>query len=332
MNIRYVDAEEVTRRLDMNTCIAIMRQVFSEVVSGSSRSILRSVVPMNRGILGIMPAVLPDQNVAGAKLITVVHDNASRSLPGHQGIVAAFNASDGSLLGICDGTAITAIRTAAVSALATDVLANSDVQTLCILGSGVQADMHLNAICRVRPIRIVKVWSRSIEHAERFSQKWQSRYPDISIRSCTSAQEAVEGADIICTVTPSSTPILQGEWVKVGAHINAVGACAAKDRELDSECIRRAKLVCDSEHACRSESGDFLIPLKEGVIGEGHLLASLGDVITRRKRIRTSVFDITCFESLGLAEEDLACATYLLEMEPTASCFHSVNPVESQII
>lgn len=314
MGIRYVDAAEVNKRLTMKTCIAVMRRVFIEFAEGRANNILRSVAPMNQGILGIMPAVLPGQNVAGAKLITVIHENASRGLPGHQGIVAVFDANDGRPLGICDGTAITAIRTAAVSAVATDALANPEAETLCILGSGVQAAMHLKAICCVRPVRNVRIWSRS-KHAEHFVQQWKSEYPDIIMYCCATAREAVEGADIICTVTSGSEPILMGQWVKAGAHINAVGACAAKDRELDSECVRRAKFICDSEHACRSESGDYLVPLSEGVIGEEHILASLGEVIAGRKRIRSSASDVTCFESLGLAEEDLACAAYLLAKE-----------------
>lgn len=312
MDIRYIGADEIHTRLDMDTCIGLMRQVFTSFAAGHIKNILRSVAPMERGILGIMPAVLPDRAVAGAKLITVMPDNPARGLPGHQGIVAVFDAGSGTPLGVCDGGAITSIRTAAVSALATDMLANPAADTLCILGSGVQAEMHLKAIHCIRPLRRVKVWSRDERHAARFVQTQQAKYPGIAMAICETAREAAEGADILCTVTTSSTPVLQGAWLKPGAHINAVGACAAGDRELDSDCMRRAKLVCDSETACRAESGDFLIPLAEGLIGEGHILATLGEVVAGVRPIRTGAADITCFESLGLAEEDLACAAYLL--------------------
>jgi len=275
---------------------------------------LRSVFPVDTGkVFGIMPAVMPQEEACGAKLITAFHTNHAKGLPSHLGIVAVFSTDDGQLQGICDGTSITAIRTGAVSALATDYMARKDAKKMCLIGGGVQADMHLEAISLVRDIDTVTIWCPTLAESEKFAAKHRDNYPQITFIPCENPEDAAKDADIICTVTPSSTPVLKGEWVKAGAHINAVGACAAASRELDSQCVAKAKLVCDNYDSCKNEAGDYLFPLKEGLITEAHILADLAEVISGQTAIRTADTDITMFESQGLACEDVACAAWLLK-------------------
>ncbi len=313
MDMKYFSAREVNEKLDMKSCIGIMNDVFNAFAEGKIENKLRSVLPIDSGkLLGIMPGILPYRGTAGAKLITVFHDNYKIGLPSHQGVVAVFSTDNGELQGICDGSAITAIRTAAVSALATRHMANENAGTMCLMGGGVQAVMHLKAIPLVRNIKKVTVWCPTVEESTAFRQNNKDMWPDIEIVPFDNPADAVKDRDIICTVTPSHTPVLMGEWVKDGAHINAVGACAASARELDSRCVVKSKFVCDNFVSCHNEAGDYLFPLKEGLIGEDHVLADLADVVSSKKVIRTDEKDITVFESQGLAREDIACASWLV--------------------
>ncbi len=313
MEIKYLSSREVYEKLDMDSCIGLMEEVFAALSNGEVENVVRSMLNTGEGgLLGIMPGLIPSKHAIGAKLITIFHDNYLQGLPSHQGIVAVYDTTNGTLKGICDGTSITAIRTGAVSAVATKYMSRPESTRLALLGSGVQAGTHLDAISRVRDIKEVTVWSNSLESMNSFIDKYSKKYPDMTIKGCETAQEAVKDADIICTVTPSHTPVLKGEWVKAGTHINAVGACARPDRELDSECVRKSKLICDAYSSCMAEAGDYLIPLREGVFGEDHLLGDLGGVVTGKVAVRTSDEDITCFEALGLAAEDVICADWLL--------------------
>ncbi len=314
MQVTYLSQEEIYERLDMPVCIGLMRDVFLGFAEGRLENKVRSVLPVEPGkLLGIMPGMIPYEEAVGAKLITVFHDNYKLGLPSHQGIVAVFSTADGQLKGICDGTAITAVRTGAVSAVATDVLARKDARTLALFGGGVQAGMHLKSMLCIRKIDTVYVWCPSLEESSRFAERYRSVYPDVCFVPCETGEEAARDADIICTVTPSHTPVLKGEWVKKGTHINAVGACAAKDRELDSACTAKARFFCDSRNSCMAESGDFLFPLNEGLIGEDHLLGDLAGLVSGTLKGRESGEDITVFEALGLAAEDLAAAAWLLK-------------------
>lgn len=314
MYIKYIPARQVYEKLTMDRCIELMRQLFTAFAEGRANNRVRSVLPVDSGkLLGLMPALLPDEKAVGAKLITVFHDNYKLGLPSHQGVVAVFSTEDGSLQGICDGTSITAVRTGAVSALATDLLAGKDADTLCLLGGGVQADMHLRRISCVRKLKNVRVWCPTLAESCAFADRHRRQYPDIEFTPCENGRDAVRPADIICTVTASHTPVLLGEWVKEGAHINAVGACAAADRELDSRCVARSRFFCDSENSCMTESGDYLIPLAAGEIENGHLLADLAALVSGKAAGRQNERDITVFEALGLAAEDIICARRLLK-------------------
>jgi ornithine cyclodeaminase len=221
-----------------------------------------------------------------------------------------FETKNGRLLAMIDASEVTAIRTAAVSAVATKLLAKHDASVLAILGSGTQAKMHLESIQKVRSIAKAKVWSRNPGHAKQFvsreSKKW-----NLSIQAAASAREAIRDADIICTATSANTPILLGEWLEPGVHINAVGAPRPTSREMDSEAIAMSKVFVDSRESAINESGDIIAPIKEGKITEKHILGELGELVLGKIEGRTSEADTTLFKSLGLAVEDLASAHYI---------------------
>ncbi len=299
----------------MKACIGIMEEVLADLAAGQAVQSLRSVVPVHGGnLMGLMPAYLKREQKVGAKIITVFPDNHAKGLPSHQGFVSLFDAATGQLEAIVDGRRITAIRTAAVSAAATKRLAREDAATLAIIGTGEQARTHMEAMLLVRPIRRIRIWGPTPAHAEQLRQEAERLYSGegITVETMPTAEQAVADADIVCTVTAATTPILHGAWLKEGAHVNAVGACRAKDRELDSELVRRAELFVDRMESAVNEAGDYLIPLAEGVIAEGHIRGELGDVLLVRIAGRSSERAVTLFKGLGLACEDLAAAGYIL--------------------
>jgi ornithine cyclodeaminase len=212
-----------------------------------------------------------------------------------------------------DASSITAIRTAAVSAVATRALSRRDSFELAMIGSAVQARTHIDSIRLVRPIRRVRVWSRNAGHAASFADAARRRHPDLAIETFREARDAVRNADIICTTTASREPVLMGEWIPEGAHINAVGASAASARELDSGAVARSRFFVDRRESALNESGDFLLAKRDGLIGDDHILAEVGEVLIGRHPGRTSDKEITLFKSLGLAIEDLASAHHIYE-------------------
>lgn len=295
----------------MKACIEVMEAVLKDLSAGLAVQSLRQVLPLqNSNLMGLMPGYLQGEQVAGAKIISVFPSNHGSAFPSHQGLVTLFDSSTGALKAVVNGQKITAIRTAAVSAVATRYLAREDAEVLAILGSGEQAQSHLEAMLQVRMIREIRIWSRTPEKAQAF-QTEMSRKFNVEIIVTDSAQEAVRTADIICTVTASTKPVLQGEWLKPGVHINAVGACRPADRELNSEAVCLAKLYVDRLESAHNEAGDYLIPLTEGVINPSHIIGEMGELISGRIEGRTSAEEITLFKGLGLAIEDLAAANYI---------------------
>ncbi|WP_435168970.1 ornithine cyclodeaminase family protein [Paenibacillus glycanilyticus] len=309
-----IDRNVVSELLTMEACIPLMENVLSDLSAGQAEQQLRSVVPVRQGgLMGLMPAYLASQEAVGAKLISVFPHNHNRGLPSHQGVIALFNAENGAINAIVDGRNVTAIRTAAVSAAATKLLAREDSRVLALIGTGEQARTHLEALLLVRPIDLVRIWSPNLEHATRFQNEMGAKYPELTIEISATAQQAVAEADIICTLTSSTTPVLQGEWIPEGAHINAVGACRAPDRELATSVVRQAKLYVDRHESVVNEAGDYLIPLQEGAIGSNHIIGEIGEILLGLAPGRASDKDVTLFKSLGLAVEDLAVAAYLYE-------------------
>jgi len=312
VKVLFVNEPGVHELLTMQACIPLMRDTLVSLAEGDVVLPLRSKVrlPDGSGILGLMPGYLGEPESFGLKVVTVMPGNHGTQYDSHQGVVMLFGVEHGEPLAILDATAITAIRTAAASAAATDALANPDAGDLALLGSGAQARTHLTAMQCVRSLRRVRVWSRTRANAERFARDEGERR-GLVIEVAPSAEHAVRDADIVCTTTAAREPILHGDWLARGVHVNAVGACFSTSRELDTEAARRARLFTDCRESCLNEAGDFLIARDEGAIDDAHLLGELGEVFLGKVPGRVSRGDITIFESLGIAIEDLAAAHFI---------------------
>lgn len=314
MKLRLLNQQEVERLLDMNSCIDLMDAALRSLSRGDAIVPLRNKValPDGAGLLGMMPGYLGDPRSLGLKVVTVFHKNHDAGLPSHQGVVMLFDVATGAPLGLFDAAAITAIRTAAASGTATRALARADAGDLALLGSGVQARTHLDAMRAVRPLRRIRVWSRTEAHARAFAER-ESRRTGSPVESMPSAEAAVRGADLVCTTTAAKEPVLRGEWLSPGAHVNAVGSSFAANRELDAAAVKRARLFTDCRESARNEAGDFLLAKKEGAVGDDHLLGELGEVLLGRIPGRRTKEEITLYKSLGIAVEDLAAAHFLLK-------------------
>jgi ornithine cyclodeaminase/alanine dehydrogenase-like protein (mu-crystallin family) len=307
-----IPQSEVPGLLPMAECVDVMEDALAALAREDAVLPLRSMVwmPDRSGLLGLMPAYLGAPKSLGLKVISYLPANHGTERDSHQGAVLLFDTEKGSLLAVIDASSITAIRTAAVSGLATRVLAREDAGDLAILGSGVQAESHLAAMHAVRKLRRVRVWSIHLPAARAFAERMSPRF-SVSIEPEATADAAVSGADIICTTTASPTPILLGEQIAPGAHVNAVGACFAANRELDTAAVKRSRVFVDRRESALAEAGDLLIPMKEGAIDAGHIAGELGDVLLKRVPGRRSSGEVTLFKSLGIAIEDLAAAHFI---------------------
>jgi len=313
--MRYINNNRAKELINMKEAISIMEKTFIDMAENKATQVLRRGLPLyDNNIFGIMPAYLNDQGVFGAKLITVFPNNSLDHKPSHQGYIMLFDDKNGDAKGIIDASYITGIRTAAVSAVATQYLSNKNAKILTLIGCGVQAESHMEAMLAVRPIEKVKVFSLSKPDAERFAKRMTDLY-GIEVTAYESVEEATKDADIICTLTPAHNPVLFGYHVKKGAHINAVGACTPNARELDSQLMTMSRLVVDNIESVFHESGDILIPIQEGRLKEEAVLGDLGQVIVGDIKGRLNKEDITVFEALGLAVEDLAIANEIFERD-----------------
>lgn len=317
MEVLVLNAEDVTRLLPMPECIRVMRDALAALARGEALVPLRTVmrVPGVGGYLGLMPGYIAPRDggegALGMKAVSVFPGNAQRGIDTHQGGVLLFEADTGRLSALMDGAAITAIRTAAVSGVATEVLARPDASELAILGAGVQARTHIEAIATVRPLRRVRIWSRNAEHALALASELRRRFA-FPIEAVPSAEAAVREADIVATVTASPEPILQRGWLKAGVHINAVGSSIPSSREIDTATMAAARLFVDRRESALAEAGDLLMPIKEGAVTGDHIQAELGEVIIGKDTGRRSPSELTLFKSLGIAVEDVASAAYIV--------------------
>lgn len=311
MRVLMLGESVIRQLLPVSDCVAAMERAFVAASRGDFVQPLRIVAwqPDRRGAVAAMPAYL--DGVLGAKLITVFPQNRAEQLESHQGLIALHESKNGRLLAIAHAGAITAIRTAAVSALATKLLANEDAGTLAIIGSGLQAEEHVAAISAVRDLKRVRVWSRTAHHAKHFSDRHSSAA--LSVIACDTAQEAVHGADIVCTVTAATQPVLLGEWLAPGAHINAVGSSVPPFRELDTVAVTRSRVYVDMRDCVLRESDDLLVPIREGALAESDIIGDLGQMVCGECELRTSREQITLFKSVGMAIEDLAAVRFVYE-------------------
>jgi alanine dehydrogenase len=307
--------------LTMRDLVPLMNRTLAGFSSGGAVQPLRSTVPVDRhgAFLGVMPAYLSGAGgpggddageALGLKAVAVYPGNAQHHLPTHLATILLIDPQTGVLRAVLDGRLITEMRTAAVSAAATERLARPAAGVLAILGAGVQARSHLEAIREVRPPAEVRVWSHTAAGAQRFASEMRARF-GVAVTPCGSAEQAVRGADIVCTVTGSTTPVVHEAWLKPGVHLNAVGAARPDWRELTTAVVRRARLFVDSRAGAVSEAGDVVGPIREGAITERHIAAEIGEVFAGRHAGRENDEDVTLFKSLGMAVEDVATARFV---------------------
>lgn len=287
----FLDEERVRKHLRMANLIPAMEKALADFSAGKVTQPVRQVIPVDPpgGFYGIMPALTPDG--LGQKIVTFYPPNADRGIPTHMALIVLNDPQTGAPLAVMDGRLITEMRTAAVSAAATKILARKNSKRLAFLGSGVQARSHFEALRLVRNFQEVRVWSQTKSNADTFAK-------EIGGRS-TTAEEAVQGADVVVTVTSSKTPVLKGAWLKSGCHVNAVGACRPDWRELDDDAMRNNAVFVDSREAATKESGDV-------ILSGAKIYAELGEAFAGKIDIDPD--ETTIFKSLGMAVEDIAAA------------------------
>jgi ornithine cyclodeaminase/alanine dehydrogenase-like protein (mu-crystallin family) len=307
MAVLILNQRDVEELLDVEGCIEAMAEALSSLARGEVHLPLRPVIrpPGEDSFMGLMPVHRGGERPLYAlKTICVFPDNPRRGLDPHQGSVSLLDGETGALRLLANASAVTAIRTAAVSALATRTLARKEAKVCAIVGAGHQAHAHVQAMRAARPFDRILVASRTPEHARHLAA-------EAGVEAAETVEEAVRAADVVCTVTSSAEPVLERGWLRPGAHVNAVGAGFPHTRELDTATVADAALFVDRRESAENEAGDYLIPLREGAIDEGHIRAELGEVLIGSAPGRESEEQLTVFESLGLAVEDLAAAEYL---------------------
>jgi ornithine cyclodeaminase/alanine dehydrogenase-like protein (mu-crystallin family) len=297
--------------LTMRDLVPLMERTLAAFSAGRVLQPVRTAIPVaeHGGFLFLMPAYLRDDGAMGLKAVALYPGNPARGLPSHLATILLHDPATGQLLGVLDGRLITEMRTAAVSAAATKHLARKEAGVFAFLGAGVQARSHMEALLEVRRPAEVRVWTRTRTHAEAFAREIADRH-GVDVVASRSPEEAVRGAEIVCTMTSSQTPVLQGRWLASGTHINAIGAPRPDWRELDTEAVVRSRLFVDSRAAATIEAGDIVGPIAEGAITGAHILAEIGEVFGGRHQGRTDADQITLFKSLGLAAEDVATARF----------------------
>ena len=310
MKILVLAARDVHELLGYRECADVMRQALADLASGQIQQPLRTVVrPRDAaGFMGLMPAYSPDGY--GLKAICVTPGNPAVGKDAHQGGVMLFAADTGEPLALVNASAITEIRTAAVSAVATGLLAREGAAELAVIGTGVQGRAHAHALAATRPLTGIRMAGRDVARARKVAAELAEAL-GLPVTAAGSVPEAVDGAGIVVTATSSAQAVLRREWLAAGSHVNAVGACLPHAREIDTATMAEAAVFADSRESVRSESGDYLLAAQEGA--DNPVRAELGELLTGTASGRANDDEITVFESLGLAAEDLAAATYLYQ-------------------
>lgn len=316
MELRILNATDVRLALPMTAAVAAMKKAFAELARGEVTLPLRTQLDVSAhgGVALFMPAYAAGSDALAVKAVAVYPRNAQRGLPTIHGVVLVFEASSGRPVALLEGGALTAIRTGAASGAATDLLARPDAGVAAIIGSGVQARTQLEAVCAVRPIQEVRVYSTNPEQAEQFAREMSGQG---AIPSCVvvaaDADSAVQGADVVCTATTSFTPVFSASALSSGCHVNAVGSFRPDMQEIPTETVRQARLVVDQREAVLAEAGDVIIPLQQGAIDESHIHAELGAIASGQATGREDARQITLFKSVGLAVQDAVAASVALE-------------------
>jgi alanine dehydrogenase len=305
---------DVRGLLTMDDLIETMGLALADFSARAVTQPVRTVLEVGerKSFYGVMPAWMPSRPALGTKLVTVFEGNPERGMPTHLATIVLLDPETGALLALMDGRYITEARTAAVSALSVRHLARENARTLAIIGSGVQARSHLEAISRVRDLSDIRVWSPNSARVETFVSEMRP-HATARVSAASSAQDATADADIVALVTSAREPVVRSEWIADGAHVCAVGACRPTQREMEAALVARGDLFVDSRDAALVEAGDIVLAIKDGAIGAGHIKAELGDVVSGKADGRRGQHRVTIFKSLGLAVEDVAAAHLVYE-------------------
>ncbi|HVJ51967.1 MAG TPA: ornithine cyclodeaminase family protein [Aliidongia sp.] len=303
--------EEVRRHLTFEHCIPLMRETAMSLSRGDTRVLLRSVMALAQGHkFGIMPGALAEDGPFGAKLVGVFPENFARGLQSHQGVVTLFDPATGAPVCVAHAGEITRVRTAAASAVATDVLARPDAARLALIGYGEQAEAHLDAIAQVRRLSTVTVWGRSPERAKAFAEAAAAR-TGLRVETRPTAQAAVAEADIVCTVTNARDPVLEAAWLRPGTHVNAVGASTPDAAEIDNALVATGRLFADHRESALRQGGEIQRAKAAGLVDDECVRGELGEILLGRVPGRVATDDITVYKSLGNVTQDLASAVWL---------------------
>lgn len=305
------DSADVAARLDYPGCMDAVREAMMALSAGRTRQLLRTMIHMGEGrTFAQMPGSLDDDAMFGAKMISVFADPDNPGTRRHRGVIAMFEPERGMPVAIVDAEEVTHIRTAAATAVATDILAREDARTLLIMGTGGQARTHLKALPLVRPFDRIAIWGRSIDKAQAIAEEFADRLP---VEAVTDLPAEAARADVICTLTGAREPILLGQWLRSGCHVNIVGSSGPGPVEVDSDLVARCRYVADSKASALDAAAEFLVAKAEGIVSDDHIAAEIGEVLLGQKPGRRSDEEITAYKSLGHAVQDLAAAAYLYE-------------------
>lgn len=315
MKIRILSRDDVRHALPMRQAIKAVKNAFIQLSTGQANMPLRTVlrVPRHRGVVLFMPAYLAAEDQMAVKIASVFEENSAKGLPLIHSLVVVMDTSTGEPIAVMDGTYLTALRTGAASGVATELLARKDAQTVAILGAGAQGRAQLEAVCAVRSIQKALVYDTVLDRATSFASE-MSRRLSLAVEAADTPAKALHQADVISTATSSSSPIFDDADIGLGVHINAVGAFTPQMQEIPSDTVLRARVVVDHRETSLAEAGDLLIPIHQGLMSEAHIYGELGEIAAGLKPARTSPRDITLFESVGVAVQDVAVACMALEV------------------
>tara|TARA_R110001606_G_scaffold399036_1_gene580062 strand:- start:816 stop:1799 length:984 start_codon:yes stop_codon:yes gene_type:complete len=312
--MHYISGEEIASILTYPKCIELMRKAMETVARGDSVLPLRQAMPLpdSDNKLGVMPGYLGgDDRAFGVKLLSLFPDNPNAGFPSHMGLYTLFDAEHGEPLAIMSANVLTAIRTACMTAAATDILARKDAKTMLIVGTGEQAESHVHALCEVRQFEEIRIWGRSLEKAQVLAARLQSATP-VKLTAVGDLSAATKGADIITAVTASPTPLLDKSCLEAGMHVNSVGASHRGVMEIAPDMLATSRFVVDHLPAALDQAGEMLAALDQAIISGVDMAAEIGDVFLGKEKGRTTDQDVTIYKSLGIAAQDISAAKYIL--------------------
>jgi len=309
----FLDEETVLARLDHDGCRAAVRAAMIALSAGQTRQLPRTIIPIGEGrLFGQMPGALLSRGYFGAKLVSVFETPDRPGRSAHRGVVVLFDAATGAAVCVADAGAVTQIRTAAGTAVATDALAVPDAERLTVMGHGHQASAHIEAIARIRPLKRVTVWGRSHDRARVFAETTAAR-TGLDVVAVADGREAVAEAQIVCTVTAAATPILFADWLAAGTHVNLVGASVASALEADPALVTAGRYFVESRESAENGASEYIQAKRAGLAGEHQIRGEIGEVLAGTRLGRTDPTEVTVYKSIGHPVQDLAAAAYLYE-------------------